>query len=430
MIKMNENEKTPAEMRILTAEPEQARYIRKKSSAKSAFISIAALAVAAAYQLPPEKLKTVTDTLQCSVSAVSMMSAKLDTLSGSELTAFFDRAFPVRNTNESSETAYTNIDLVKMRENDILMLSEGSRRMPSSANEEAFSADFLPPPEADDSTAYPESFSTDRKVTAICYESGQGENYIDLTKGGQIRNVTLLTSEEIRSEVSELPDFRIKLNAPENEPQILIMHTHTTESYQPAADVGADPVCRTTDSKKNMTAVGNAMADVFEKEGIRVIHDTTVHDHPSYNGSYDRSRETVSSILEKYPSIKIVLDVHRDAIERESGEIIAPTAVINGKSCAQVMIISGCDDGTMDMPDFRQNLRTAALFQQYMEMSFKGLTRPVLFDYRSYNQNMTHGSLLIEVGGHGNTLDEAVYAGELAAKGISEAIKSELSAEE
>ena len=173
-----------------------------------------------------------------------------------------------------------------------------------------------------------------------------------------------------------------------------------------------------------MAAVGDVMTEVFEKNGIRTYHDTTIHDYPSYNGSYDRSRVTVEGILEKYPSIKVVLDVHRDAIEREDGERIAPSVTVNGKSSAQVMIICGCDDGTMGMPDCMKNLRTAALFQQYMESNFSGLTRPVLYDYRKYNQDMTTGSLLIEVGGHANSLDQALYAGELTAQGISEALIS------
>ena len=307
------------------------------------------------------------------------------------------------------------------------MLSRGSRRMPSSANEEKIVEDFLPPPESSsDPLPFPDSFSQSGVVTPLCYESGTGDNYIDLPLGGQIRNVTSLSSDEIYSESLLAPDFRIELDAPEDEPQILIMHTHTTESYQPDESGYYDPeyICRTTDSSRNMAAVGDAMAKVFEKRGIRTYHDVTVHDYPSYNGSYDRSRETVTAILEKYPSIKVVLDVHRDAIERESGEIIAPTAIIDGKSCAQVMIICGCDDGTMGMPECMKNLRTASLFEQHMESRYKGLTRPVLYDYRKYNQDLTTGSLLIEVGGHGNSLEQAVYAGELSAEGIADALIS------
>lgn len=328
-----------------------------------------------------------------------------------------------KNVNNISET------ILPSDEDDILMLSKGSRRMPSSADEESLVEDFLPEP-ADSGTPLPYAASSDGsksgRITQTTYTAGKGENYIDLPMGGQIRNVTKLSADEIAENAALLPDFKIKMNAPADEPQVLIMHTHTTESYEPyQRDYYDDSfTSRTTDMSKNMAAVGDVMTEVFEKNGIRTYHDTTIHDYPSYNGSYDRSRVTVEGILEKYPSIKVVLDVHRDAIEREDGERIAPSVTVNGKSSAQVMIICGCDDGTMGMPDCMKNLRTAALFQQYMESSFSGLTRPVLYDYRKYNQDMTTGSLLIEVGGHANSLDQALYAGELTAQGISEALIS------
>ncbi len=317
---------------------------------------------------------------------------------------------------------------------DLIMLSKGSRRMPSSDDEESIVEDFLPPVSEDDLTSegdsplpYPEN--ADNKsgsITRMTYTEGKGENYIDLPSGGQIRNATTLSSDEILKSALLPPDYKITLNAPADEPQVLIMHTHTTESYEPCERDFYDDsfTSRTTDMSANMAAVGDVMTEIFEKNGIRTLHDTTIHDYPSYNGSYDRSRITVTDILEKYPSIKVVLDVHRDAIERESGERIAPCADINGKSSAQVMIICGCDDGTMNMPDCMKNLRTASLFQQYMEKSYPGLTRPVLFDYRKYNQDLTTGSLLLEMGGHANSLGEALYAGELTAEAISDALIS------
>ena len=110
--------------------------------------------------------------------------------------------------------------------------------------------------------------------------------------------------------------------------------------------------------------------------------------------------------------------MHRDAIERDSGERIAPVAEIDGKNAAQIMIISGCDDGTMGMPDYMKNFRFAALLQNQLEGDWEGLTRPVLFDYRKYNQDMTTGSILIEVGGHANSIDQALYSGELIGKSL------------
>lgn len=126
--------------------------------------------------------------------------------------------------------------------------------------------------------------------------------------------------------------------------------------------------------------------------------------------------------LAEYPSIRVVLDIHRDAIV--SGDTVtAPSAEIEGKSAAQIMIISGCDDGTMDYPNYGENLQFSIALQEQLEGMYPGLTRPILFDYRLYNQDLTTGSILIEVGGHGNTLEEACYSGELIGKGLSELLE-------
>ena len=131
-------------------------------------------------------------------------------------------------------------------------------------------------------------------------------------------------------------------------------------------------------------------------------------------------RAGVQAYLERYPSIKVVLDVHRDAIEDSDGTRVKPVCEIDGESTAQVMVIAGCgNDSSIALPNWRLNLRFAAEWEAAMESAYPGLTRPVLCGYRFYNQDLTTGSLLIEVGGHANTLDEALRAGEYAAKALA-----------
>lgn len=170
----------------------------------------------------------------------------------------------------------------------------------------------------------------------------------------------------------------------------------------------------------NMLSVGDKICEQLDKAGVAYIHDTLVHDYPSYDGSYDSSRMAVKQILEEYPSIKVCLDVHRDGIEREDGTRLAPVAEIEGREAAQLMIISGCDDGIMGMPDYMKNFHFACALQSALESDWQGLTRPVLFDYRHYNQDLTTGSLLIEVGSHGNSIAQAQYTGELIGKTLGE----------
>jgi len=301
---------------------------------------------------------------------------------------------------------------------DLAMLSYGSKRMPSSDNEEFILSDEMLTSPADTAEHDSQTASADL-ITKVTYGYYTGEKYITLETAGQLRNLTSYSNSEIYEETLLPLDFEIEVNADENEPQILIMHTHTTECYEGDQ---TDENYRELDSSVNMVSIGDKMTEVFESRGIRVYHDDTVHDYPSYTGSYDLSRETVQGILEEYPSIKVVLDVHRDAIERDNGEKIAPYAEMNGQECAQVMIICGCDDGTMNMPNCMENLHTASAFQQSMESKYPGLTHPILYDYRKYNQDLSSGSLLIEIDGHANTHEEAINAAALAADGIADAL--------
>lgn len=257
-------------------------------------------------------------------------------------------------------------------------------------------------------------------ITAVHY-SGNGGS-VPLA-AGSINNRTRRDDSVLAKAAGDggLP-FAIALNS--EEPQVLILHTHATECYQPWDELLYDPdfAARTLSREENMCAVGAAMARVLNDAGINTLHNTTLHDSPSYNEAYARSAATAKACLEKYPSIKVILDVHRDAIESD-GVRLKPVVDKNADaahSTAQVMLIAGCDNGgSVRLPNWEQNLRFAAAWETQMETLFPGLTRPVLCGYRFYNQDLTTGSLLIEVGGHANTLAEAVRAGEQAARALA-----------
>ena len=256
------------------------------------------------------------------------------------------------------------------------------------------------------------------------YPQGSGEKYIPCG-AGSIKNNTRQTAADIAAEIANPLPFAIEPNSPN--PQVLVMHTHATEDYRLSAGLWFSPGdgARSTDRSINMCAVGRVVADTLNAAGINTLHDETLNDYPSYTGSYANSRAVVQQYLAQYPSIKVVLDVHRDAIESESGSRYAPVCTVEGRQAAQVMIICGCDNGTtVQLPNWRQNLRFAAAWERSMEGMYPGFTRPVLFSYRFYNQDLTTGSLLIEIGGHGNNLNEALYAGYLAAQGLADALLS------
>lgn len=248
-----------------------------------------------------------------------------------------------------------------------------------------------------------------------------GDFYINLKSGAQVWNNTEISNETLEKAASQLPTFHE--NA-ENSPRVLVYHTHSNESFLPKQSwFDEEYPIRSTDCAKNMIAVGDALCETLAKNGITVIHECKQHDYPMFTGAYYRSAESVSTLLEQYPDIDIVIDLHRDGIVQNDGSLGAPVCEVNGKTAAQFMIISCCENEDFDMPDYIENFKLACLLQNTAEEMYPNLARPVLFDYRNYNQNLSKGALLIEVGSHGNSLDEAVYTGELLGEIIAKAFQ-------
>ncbi len=267
---------------------------------------------------------------------------------------------------------------------------------------------------------YPDSFNSDGgEIVRKTYSYSETSTIVSLSGGGMLRNSTNFDTEELLEQAEKAVDFTIDIDS--DEPQVLIIHTHTTESYEPYARTSYDDSfnSRTTDLDKSVIAVGDEIAEALGAAGIAVIHDTELYDYPQYTGAYDRSSEAIEAYLEEYPSIKIVIDVHRDAIESD-GIRYAPICEIDGKTAAQVMIIVGC----LNVPNYRYNLRFAAKLQNKLETDYPVLTRPIHFTERNYNQELTHASILIEVGSSANAIDEAIYAGKLVGMGLSELLSS------
>ncbi len=210
-------------------------------------------------------------------------------------------------------------------------------------------------------------------------------------------------------------------------PQILILHSHGSEAYTPPA--GTEVVWsgdhRTTDARYNVLRVGDEMADVFSAAGISVLHDRTLYDYPSYNGAYDRSLAAIQSYLAQYPSIRFVLDVHRDAIEDSEGNQYKVVSPIEGVgTAAQLTLVMGSDGSGLAHEHWMENLKLAVAIQQDALQVYPTLMRPILLRNSRYNQHATTGSLLVEVGAAGNSPDEAALAGRLFAERMVEVLEA------
>ena len=176
---------------------------------------------------------------------------------------------------------------------------------------------------------------------------------------------------------------------------------------------------RTLDTSQNMVRVGEEMKAVFEAAGIGVVHDTTLYDYPSYNDAYNRSVQGVAENLKKYPSIVLVLDVHRDALVANDGTIYK---VVAGTvdDCAQVMMVMGSDATGQVHPNWKVNLALALSIQSALAGKWSTLARPLVLRPTRFNQHLSTGTILVEVGTHGNTLQEAITAARLYARTVVE----------
>lgn len=264
------------------------------------------------------------------------------------------------------------------------------------------------------------TLNKDKSIGKTSEESYQGGGTI--ISSGDLQIQSKIPSSFYSPKIDKLLDEDVKLKiSDKSKPTILIYHSHTTEAYS-LLDLGCyfKSDSRSNDSSKNMVRVGDDLALYLEKAGFNVIHDRTIHDK-DYNLSYDSSRKIVEKNLEKYPSVDITIDVHRDDITYNNKTKVKPTAVINGKKAARMMIIAGCEYGRVEnFPDWEYNLKFDLQVQNKVNQLYPNLMRPILFSERKYNMYETHYSFLLEVGTDANTLDEACYSARLFGNALGE----------
>ena len=198
-----------------------------------------------------------------------------------------------------------------------------------------------------------------------------------------------------------------------SEPTVLILHTHSTESYTQVNENYVETSdWRTLDENYNMLSIGSRVAELLAESGITAIQDREFHDYPSYNGSYVHARKSISAYLEEYPSIKLILDLHRDASGDEGGQM-RTLAKVGGENSAQLMLVLGTNH-----ENYEENLSLALKLHAQLETQTPGLMRPLQLRSQRFNQDLSPGALLVEVGAAGNTHAEAMLAAEELAKAI------------
>ena len=195
-------------------------------------------------------------------------------------------------------------------------------------------------------------------------------------------------------------------------PQVLIVHTHGSESYTPDAAFPYTPSenTRTTDTRYNVVRVGDELQKVLEEGGVQAVHIRDIFDSPTYSGSYDRSLAAIEEALAQYPTIQVVIDLHRDSILTDDGTAYKTSCTIDGTEMAQLMFVVGTDEGGLYHPNWQSNLNYVTSLQYQLNRAWPGLMRPVNLRTQRFNQHATPGSMLVEVGSSGNTMTEALAA--------------------
>jgi len=211
----------------------------------------------------------------------------------------------------------------------------------------------------------------------------------------------------------------------EERPRVLLYHTHTWEAYEMTADTQYTPTetWRTKDDRCNMVRVGEELARELEQRGFAVVHDQTDFEPPNLSGAYSRSLRMLEERLDGGETYDYILDIHRDAY---SGPYNGGNGtMVDGRQAAYVMLLVGRGTGETgsgfdERPDWPKNLELAQKITDRMNGLVQGISREVKIKSGRFNQHVSTGALLIEVGNNRNTLDEALASCEVIAQAIAD----------
>ena len=331
------------------------------------------------------------------------------------LTKIFEYTLPILQKNENDEIPKKNIQ-EQILEVNFGMASNLKENIEDETKETESVGGSIARPQENDNTEKNEKleFASTEVTTSQVEENNIPISYTDELQGIQIKNQS---SYQITEEFySEDYDFT-------NSKNVLIFHTHTCESYTPTEKYNYEMTgsYRTTDLDYSVARVGDELDKYLTEYGFNVMHDTTYHDYPAYNGSYGRSEETVKNILNENPNIKTIIDLHRDAVGASNE--YAPSVLIGEEKAAQIMLVIGTDGGGLYNPNWRENFKLAVMLQKKADELYPGLFRPLILRDSRYNHHLSTGAMLIEVGATGNTLEECLASMKYLSKIMSEVIK-------
>lgn len=196
--------------------------------------------------------------------------------------------------------------------------------------------------------------------------------------------------------------------------KVFIYHSHWWESYLPELKK-VNPT-QASDVERNIMFVGYHMAKTFQQLGVGVK--TTTRPNTGWKGAYSHSRKLVVAALQQHEELEYIIDIHRDSKRREK-----TTITINGKNMARLAFVVG-----KDSKNYQENLKLANELFHEINRLYPGLCTGVYEKARTggnngeYNQSLSTGALLVEVGGVDNTFEEAYASVDVLARIIADRI--------
>lgn len=237
-------------------------------------------------------------------------------------------------------------------------------------------------------------------------------------------------SEEIQIEIKNISDDLPPVDLSGEGPQILIYHTHSREAYRQDPDNPYEAIAafRSNDLSQTVVGVGEELARQLQARNITVLHDKTDHEvYPWKSGLYPRSLETIKKRKKEHDSLKIFLDIHRnynDRLKDPDKEVV----IINGERVAKFFIVIGTGEGISggfsQKPNWRENYQFALKITNKANEKYPGLADDILVRTGRYNQHISNRAILIEIGNHLTTFNEAKRTAKYLAEILSEVIEN------
>lgn len=219
-----------------------------------------------------------------------------------------------------------------------------------------------------------------------------------------VDETTTMTKTDLDGKQLLQTDLSVKMKG--EDPLVLIYHTHGSETYK-----------KENGKTGSVIDVGKRLKkELEEKYGIKTIHDTSIYDQVNgeldRNAAYNYAGDSVAATLKKHPSIKVVLDLHRDSVE----DSIHLVTEIDGKKTAQIMFFNGVSrlkSGEIDYlynPNKSANLAFSLQMQLLAAKYYPDYTRKIYIKGYRYNLHLAKRAMLVEVGAQNNTVTEAKNA--------------------